>query len=143
MAGTYLGIASRALDAARAHLSTRHHDHTGGALADQPILQRELGILWRKLERTRRLVYYAASEGDAGSAQSLVALCAAKADVAECAVEVVNGAMTLLGGIGYRDGGGLDRALRDSRAAHVMAPTTFVLETWTGRALLGLPLLAE
>ncbi len=143
MAGTYLGIAANALETARAHLAARRYEHTGAALADQPVLQRELGILWRKVERTRRLVYYAAAEGDAGSAESLIALCSAKAEVADCAVEAVNAAMTLVGGIGYRAGGSLERSLRDARAAHVMAPTTLLLETWMGRALLGLPLLAE
>jgi alkylation response protein AidB-like acyl-CoA dehydrogenase len=31
--------------------------------------------------------------------------------------------------------------LRDARAAHVMSPTTDLLKTWVGRALLGQPLL--
>ena len=51
--------------------------------------------------------------------------------------------MTLLGGMAYRDRSPAERHLRDVRAAHVMAPTTDVLRTWTGRAALGIPLLGE
>ena len=49
--------------------------------------------------------------------------------------------MTLAGGIGYRENGALSRMLRDVRASHVMAPTTDMLRIWTGRSLLGQPLL--
>jgi alkylation response protein AidB-like acyl-CoA dehydrogenase len=72
-----------------------------------------------------------------------LALLSAKAEVADCAVNVANEAMTLTGGISYQEGSKLDRCLRDARASHVMAPTTDILRTWAGRALLGLPLLAE
>lgn len=49
--------------------------------------------------------------------------------------------MTLCGGIAYRENSLLARLLRDVRASHVMAPTTDLLRLWTGRALLGQPLL--
>ncbi len=68
---------------------------------------------------------------------------AAKAEVAECVVQVVNEVMTLMGGIAYREGGRMSRLLRDARAAHVMAPTTDLLRLWTGRAFLDQPLLAD
>lgn len=73
----------------------------------------------------------------------MAGLTSAKAEVAQCAVEVTNEAMTLVGGIGYRDRSPLERHLRDARAADVMSPTTDILRTWTGRAVLGLPLLGE
>ncbi|WP_202800243.1 hypothetical protein [Pontibacter sp. BAB1700] len=53
----------------------------------------------------------------------------------------MNEAMTLAGGIAYRDNSRLDVLLRDARAAHVMAPTTDLLYTWLGRALLDQPIL--
>ena len=49
--------------------------------------------------------------------------------------------MTLGGGAAYRDNSRLARILRDARASHVMTPTTDILKTWLGRALLNLPLL--
>ncbi|TQN43259.1 alkylation response protein AidB-like acyl-CoA dehydrogenase [Blastococcus colisei] len=143
MAGTYLGVAQASLDEATAHLSRRAHAHTGRRLASEPVLQHRLGELWAQVERTRRLVYWAAEEADGGGPSGLPGLTSAKAEVARCAVEVTNEAMTLVGGIGYRDRSPLERHLRDARAADVMSPTTDILRTWTGRAALGLPLLGE
>ncbi|HEX2253114.1 MAG TPA: acyl-CoA dehydrogenase family protein [Thermoanaerobaculia bacterium] len=143
MAGTYLGVATAALDEAVAHLRHRSYGHGGTDPGDHPIVQRDLGALWRRVERTRRLIYFAAAEGDAGGPDALPALCSAKAEVAECAVDAVNSALTLTGGIGYREHSKLGRLLRDARAAHVMSPSTSLLETWIGRHLLGQPLLAD
>ena len=143
MAGTYLGVAQASLDEATAHLGGRSYAHTGRRLASEPLLQHRLGVLWAQVERTRRLIYWAADEADAGGDSALPALTSAKAEVAQCAVEVTNEAMTLVGGIGYRDRSPLERHLRDARAADVMSPTTDILRTWTGRAALGLPLLGE
>ena len=143
MAGTYLGVAQASLDEATAHLSARAHAHTGRRLANEPLLQHRLGVLWGQVERTRRLIYWAAEEADSGGATAMLGLASAKAEVAQCVVEVTNEAMTLVGGIGYRDRSPLERHLRDARAADVMSPTTDILRTWTGRAALGLPLLGE
>lgn len=143
MSGTYLGIADHTIRECIAHLRGRAYAHHGRALAHEPVLQHRLGQLWAQVERTRRLVYWAAEEADRGGPKALPGLCSAKAEVADCAVHVVNEAMTLLGGATYRDGTILPRLLRDARAGHVMAPTTDILRTWTGRALLDIPLLAE
>jgi alkylation response protein AidB-like acyl-CoA dehydrogenase len=143
MAGTYLGIAQAALDEAKQHLMTRTYSHTGGTLAQEPILQHRFGTLWAQVERTRQLIYAAAQKGDQGDPQALPFLASAKADVAECVVQVVNDVMTLMGGITYREGGRVERLLRDARASHVMAPTTDLLRLWTGRAVLEQPLLVD
>lgn len=143
MAGTYLGIATAALEEARAHLTKRRYSLSGTTLAQQPVLQHRLGALWAEVERTRRLIYHAAVQGDRGEPDAVTVLLSAKAEVADCVVHVVNEAMTLTGGIAYRDNSELGRHLRDARAAHVMAPTTDMLRTWTGRLLLGLPLLGD
>lgn len=143
MAGTYLGLAAAALEQAREHLVARHYAHNASALGQQPVLQHRLGRLWADVERTRRLIYHAATEGDQGGPEALLALMSAKAEVADCVVHVTNEAMTLMGGIGYRESSLLDRYLRDARAAHVMTPTTDLLRLWTGRALLGQPLLGD
>ncbi|WNG14273.1 acyl-CoA dehydrogenase [Cystobacter fuscus] len=144
MAGTYLGIASSALEEATAHLKRRHYAHGGASPSSQAVLQHRLGTLWAVVERTRLLIHSAAARGDQGEATALAALCSAKAEVADCAVHVVNEAMTLVGGQGYSESGSpLFRHLRDARAAHVMSPTTDILRTWVGRALLDLPLLGD
>ncbi len=143
MAGTYLGLASAALDEAGKNVKERRHEHSGALLADNQVIQHRLGTIWAKVARTRALLYHAASKGDAGDPDALLGLFSAKAEVAVCAVDVVGQAMTLSGGRGYRDGSRLHRMLRDVQASHIMAPTTDTLRTWTGRALLGLPILSD
>lgn len=141
MAGTYLGIASAALDEAVAHLRKRTYDHTGERVATADTVAHRVGELWTRVERSRQLLYHAARLGDAGDPDARHALFACKADVADTAVDVVNDAMTLVGGLGYGRNSRLGRALRDARASHVMSPTTDLLKTWLGRSLLELPLL--
>lgn len=143
MAGTYLGIAERALSEAKNTLSKRTYSHNGTALAQVPVLQHRLGTLWAKVERTRQLIYHAALLGDKGDEAAVLSLLAAKAEVATCTVDAVNEAMTLSGGIGYQNNGVLGMLMRDARAADVMAPTTDILYTWMGRALLDQPLLSD
>ncbi len=143
MAGAYLGAAQAALDEARLHLVERTYTHDGSRLAANPVLQHRFGELWARIEATRQLLHWAAEQGDTGGATAVPALCSAKADVAECATHVINEAMTLVGGIGYREGEAMERRLRDARAAHVMAPTTDILRLWTGRAVLGEHLLGD
>lgn len=141
MSGTYLGIAQAALDLTLEHLRSRRYDHSGEALADVPLVQHRLGELWAAVEKARLLIYHAARLGDLDDPQALPALLSCKADVAGIAVQVTNEAMTLCGGIAYRENSRLARLLRDARASHVMAPTTDMLRQWAGRTLLGLPLL--
>ena len=141
MSGTYLGIASSALEIARNHLIKRHYSESGSNLAQVEVLQHRLGTLWGMLERTRRLAYHAATSFDAGDPDALPAVFTTKAEVAECAVTMVNEVMTMTGGMAYREGSKLHQLLRDARAAHVMAPTTDMLRIWTGRTLLGQPIL--
>ncbi len=141
MAGTYLGVAHSAFEVAREHLGTRRHSHTGELLGSSPVLSHRLGELWTRLEATRQLVYSAAGQSDQGEADSLVSVLACKAAAADAAVAITNEAMTLAGGAAYRENSKLARMLRDARASHVMSPTTDVLLTWVGRALLNQPLL--
>lgn len=141
MAGTYLGIAEGAVDIAAEHLGGRRHSHTGELLGAHPTLSAELGSMWIELEGARQLVLSAARRGDAAAADGLPGILACKAAATRAAVDLTNRAMTLVGGIGYRENSRLARLLRDARAGDVMAPTTHVLQTWLGRALLGMPLL--
>lgn len=141
MAGTYLGVASGALEYVTRHLRSRSYSHSGESLSNITVLQHRLAELWAAVEKSRLLAYHAARLGDLGDGDAIVAILSAKADVANTVVHVTNEAMTLAGGIAYRANDELGRALRDARASHVMTPTTDILRVWTGRALLGLPLL--
>jgi isovaleryl-CoA dehydrogenase len=141
MAGTYIGIAAESVELARQHLGSRRHQHSGELLGASPLLSHRLGSLWVRLESACQLVYTAARLGDRGADDALLPILACKAAAADAAVELANEAMTLGGGIAYRENSRLARMLRDARAGHVMAPTTDILMTWVGRALLKLPLL--
>lgn len=143
MSGTYLGIAERALEEAKDILMKRHYAHNGVHLAQLSILQHRLGALWARVERTRTLIYNAAQQADEGSPNATLSLLAAKAEVASCCVDTVNDVLTLAGGVGFANNSMLGLLLRDARAAHVMAPTTDILYTWIGRALLDQPILSE
>lgn len=143
MAGTYLGIADAALTEAIDHLKNRTYSHSGSSPSHSSVMQHRIGQLWSRLQSTRQLVYHAAARGDGGDANALPAILSSKAEVADCATLIANEAMSLVGGKGYGESGKLGRLLRDARAAHVMSPTTDMLRTWTGRALLGAPLLSE
>ena len=141
MAGTYLGVAEAALETVMTHMRTRIHDHSGESLAQSEVLQHRIGVIWSRIEAARQLLFAAAHRGDSGASDALPMILSCKAEVSDVAVWAVNEAMTLAGGLGYRENGPLARMLRDVRASHVMAPTTDILRLWTGRALLGLPLL--
>ena len=143
MAGTYVGVATAALQSVVSHVSERRHSHTAAPIAHSTIVQHRIGELSARVERTRALLHHAATVGDEGQTDALPLLCSSKAEAADCAVNVANEAMTLMGGRGYAVESRIHRLLRDARAAHVMAPTTDQLRVWTGRALLGQPLLAE
>lgn len=141
MSGTYLGIAQAAFNEARQHLIDRSYRHSGTTLSQNQLLQHKLGMLWAKIERTRQLLYHATREGDNGDPNAVLPILSSKAEVAHCCVDVVNEAMTLMGGIAYSHNSRMDVLMRDARAAHVMGPTTDILYTWLGRALLEQPIL--
>lgn len=141
MAGTYLGIAQAAFDYAVNYLRTRTYTTGQEPPSNVDVVQHRVGALWSRIEAARQLLYAAAWSGDNGHANALPSILSSKAEVSAVAVDVVNEAMSLCGGIAYRDGSILARLLRDVRASHVMAPTTDLLRLWTGRALLGHPLL--
>lgn len=141
MAGSYLGIAQSALDAVGEHLRTRRYNHTGESLRHLDQMQLKYADMWRSVEKTRQLLYAAGERGDRGDPEALPFILSCKADAAETAVAVTNEAMTMCGGIAYRENSRVSQMLRDARAGHVMSPTTDMLKIWAGRALLGLPLL--
>lgn len=140
MAGTYVGVASAALDITLSHLQSRRYQHSGERLADISVLQHKVADMGAAVEKTRGLVYHAARLGDIGDPTATATIMMAKADAGDTSVSVTNEAMTCCGGQAYRSNSELSRLVRDARASHVMAPTTDVLKTWAGRLLLGLPL---
>jgi alkylation response protein AidB-like acyl-CoA dehydrogenase len=143
MAGSYLGIARAAINEVTHHIKNREFSFNGRALASSSVIQYQLGSLWAKYARSRALVYYATECYDMDQDNALIDLFAAKAEVADATIEIVNEAITLCGGYAYQEKSILDLLLRDARAAHVMTPTADILRVWTGRSILEQPLLAD
>jgi alkylation response protein AidB-like acyl-CoA dehydrogenase len=143
MAGTYLGVAEAAFNEAKNAVSKRNYNYNGTKLSQVSLIQNKLGHAYEKLQMSKALIHNAAMAGDQGLPEAMSLIFCAKTAAANCAVDLVNEAMTLAGGIGYRSNGTLGMLLRDARAAHVMAPTTDILYTWIGRTLLEQPLLTD
>ena len=143
MAGTYLGLARSAFEDATHHVKKRSYVHSGSSLSEAPVIQHRVGELFGLLERTRSFANSAAERADQGHPNALAAVLISKAEVADCAIRMVNECMTLVGGAGYENEGRMHQRLRDVRAAHIMSPTTDLLRVWTGRTILDQPLLAE
>lgn len=141
MAGTYLGLAQAALDATGEHLRARRYAHSGESLRDIESMQLRYAEMWTAVEKTRALIREAGRRGDMSHPEALPFILSSKADAGDTVVRVTNDAMTLCGGIAYRENSRIGQMLRDARAAHIMSPTTDLLKLWTGRSLLGVPLL--
>lgn len=141
IAGVSLGIAQAALEHTVAHLGTRRRAHDSATLARHPVLQQQVARAWLAVARSRSFLRDAAARGDLNDPEADRLLMAAKVDAVETCVQVTNEALTLCGGLGYREDGVLGRLLRDARAGHVMSPTTTMLLGWIGRSALGLPFL--
>jgi isovaleryl-CoA dehydrogenase len=141
MAGTYLGIARAALDFTINQLKQRRYQHSGEALTQVSVIQHRISELWLIADSARNVVYSAGMRADSGAADALVAVMMAKVAAAEAANQIAQQGMILCGGRAYRENGELPRMLRDAAAAHVMSPTTDILKSWAGKALLGLPLI--
>ncbi|AWP24285.1 acyl-CoA dehydrogenase [Acidiferrobacter sp. SPIII_3] len=141
MAGTYNGIAQAALANALAHVRERTFSHSGESLARADMIQDKAGVLWTRVQQARLLAYHAAELADANDPDALPAILASKVGAGETAVEVATEAMALCGGAAYRENAVQARLLRDAHAAPVMAPPSALLRLWTGRLLLGLPIL--
>ncbi len=141
MAGTYNGIAQAALANALTHVRERTFSHSGESLARADMVQDKVGALWVRVQQARLLAYHAAELADANDPDALQALLASKVSAGEAAVDVATEAMALCGGVAYRENAVQARLLRDAHAAPVMSPTSAMLRLWTGRLLLGMPIL--
>jgi len=109
--------------------------------AHDPNVQRQVGLIRHKLRVAGWALDGAlAAVGDnpAPSMETVAAVMAAKREIAEAGVEVVDLAMELAGGAAYRKGSRIERAYRDIRGAklHPFNPEETLLHA--GRLELGL-----
>jgi len=133
IAAVYLGVAEGAYAHAVASCSSRPTDQS---------TQRRIGLMAHRLRVAGWALDGAlAVVGDdpTPSMETVVAVMAAKREIALAAVEVCDVAMSLGGGAAFRKGSVIERAVRDVRAAsfHPFDPETTLVHA--GRHALGLP----
>ncbi|CAM3898791.1 acyl-CoA dehydrogenase family protein [Smaragdicoccus niigatensis] len=131
IAGAYLGVAEAARDAAVASV---------GARAQDPLIQRQVGLMNHKLQVAGWALAGALSEvgDDPGpSMDTLFAAMTAKSEIARAGFEVCDLAMEVASGGAYFRGSIIERALRDVRAAkfHPFTPEETLLRA--GKFALG------
>jgi isovaleryl-CoA dehydrogenase len=139
-AAASLGIADAAAAGAIGHVTTARLEHLDQTLADQPVVRQHVAHMQGVLDAASAHVADAAVALGTGRADAPLRMLQSKAIASEAALAVTDEAMRLGGGSAFRKEVGLERQLRDARAAAVMAPTTDALQDFIGRALCGLPL---
>jgi alkylation response protein AidB-like acyl-CoA dehydrogenase len=135
IAAVYLGIAEAARDHAVQAVA-------GSAKADDPVRQRQVGLMDHRLRVAAWALEGAlATVGDdpTPSMDTVVEVMAAKREIVLAGTEVAGLAMELTGGAAFRRGNPVERCLRDLQAAryHPLDPEETLVHA--GRAALGLP----
>jgi alkylation response protein AidB-like acyl-CoA dehydrogenase len=133
ISGVYLGVAEAAYAEALASAAAR---------ADDPLVQRTVGLMRHRLQVAEWALDGAlAVVGDdpTPSHERFLAVMAAKAEIAQAGIEVVDLAMDVAGGQAFFKGSVIERAYRDVRAAkfHPLTPEATLMES--GRQALGVP----
>lgn len=134
IAGVYLGVAEAARDHAVAAVA-------GTPKADDPVRRRQVGLMDHRLRVAGWALDGAldvVGDDPTPSMDTVVAVMAAKREIALAGVEVAGQAMELAGGAAFRRGNPIERCLRDLQAAryHPLDPEETLVHA--GKAALGL-----
>ncbi len=124
-AAVYLGVAAGAFDEARKFLE--YSDDETKPRIENPVTRHRMAELSIAIERSRALLYSAASAFDHGQPTSILACSQAKVACSETAVHVTSEIMGMGGGSAYARRLPFDRYLRDARAGVVMGITNDVV----------------
>ncbi len=120
-AAVYLGVAAGAFEEAKQFLE--YSDEQNKARIENPILRHRMAELSVEIERSRALLYSAASAFDREHPASVLACSQAKVACSEAAVRVTAEIMGMGGGSAYARRLPFDRYFRDARAGVVMGIT--------------------
>ncbi|MFF7789909.1 acyl-CoA dehydrogenase family protein [Streptomyces sp. NPDC007991] len=140
-AAASVGLADAVVAETLQHLRGTRLEHLDQSLADQPIARASAARMRIETDSAHALLDKAVDALERGLPEAQLLTLEVKAAAAETSAQVADAALKVCGGAAFRKELGLERRFRDSRAARVMAPTTDALLDFTGRALLGLPLL--
>lgn len=139
-AATSLGIMTSATQKTIAHVGGTRYEHLNSSLADLPTIRAYVARMQVKTDMVRALLFDTVGAMETDRPDTMLRLLEIKAAAAETATEVTDLAMRVCGGAAFRKDVGVERNLRDARAATVMAPTTDVLYDFIGKAVTGMPL---
>jgi isovaleryl-CoA dehydrogenase len=139
-AAASLGIADAASAAAIAHVTSARLEHLDQSLAEQPVVRQHVARMQARADAASAFLADAVAALGSARADAPLRMLQSKAIASEAALDVTDEAMRIGGGAAFRKEVGIERQLRDARAAAVMAPTTDALQDFVGRALCGLPL---
>ena len=138
-----LGLMEAVTADATAHLGATRLEHLGRTLAQQEAPRTGLARLRVRTDTVRAFLGDTLNALETGRADAMLRVLEVKAVAGEAAADVTDGAMRVCGGAAFRKEVGIERRLRDSLAARVMAPTTEALLDFVGRAISGLALLGD
>jgi len=132
-AAVYLGVAAGAFEQARPFLE--HAEDGSKPRIDNPVLRHRMAQLSVEIERSRALLYSAASAFDRDEPTSSLACSQAKVACSETAVHVTAEIMEMGGGTAYARRLPFERYLRDARAGVVMGITNDAMLSSIARML--------
>jgi alkylation response protein AidB-like acyl-CoA dehydrogenase len=134
------GLMEAAVARTAAHCGAAKLEHAGSSIADLPTVRAFIARMRIKTDQTKALNADTLAAIASGRADATLRVLESKAASGEAASEVLDLAMRVCGGAGFRKETGLERMFRDARASLVMGPTTDVLYDFIGKAVCGLPL---
>lgn len=135
-----LGLARAALEAAVGHVSGARLEHLDSRLADLPTIRARIGRAGTVLAANEEYVWAMARKIAAGADDAMLYVLGAKAAANDAALQVTDEAMRVCGGAAFSRHLPVERAFRDARAGHVMAPTSDVLYDFYAKVLCGMEL---
>lgn len=135
-----LGLMDAAIAKTLAHATTARLEHLDQTLAEQPVVRQHLAEMKNRADAASVLVDDAVAALTTGREDAPLRMLQSKAVAGDTALAVLDLAMRVGGGAAFRRDIGIERHMRDARAAVVMAPTSDALRDFVGRAVSGLPL---
>ena len=135
-----VGLMEGALQRTVAHVAGSTYSYSGAAIAEFPQVRGYVARMRTKIDMCRALLMDSISAIESGRDDAQLRVLQSKVSGAETALEVLDLAMRSCGGAAYRKDNELERFLRDSRAASVMAPVSDALWDFVGKAVCGMPL---
>ncbi len=134
LAAVYSGVALNACNSINEYsMNRKYSDET--ALCNIPTVQNHISEIYTNAASAKYFTLSAAKSVIEADPMAQANVLAARIHASEMAVKVCTLAMKIGGGTAYAKRINIERLLRDSLAAQVMAPSTDVLTTWLGKAL--------